>query len=129
MKKKYIYAILTLMLFLPIKISAASYVDCGSITKIPAKIPQICSLIVLIIEIAVPVILVVMGLTDLLKAIVAQKEDEITKARNIFVKRLIIGALVFFVIAIGKFLVSVIASDDKDNAIDCISCFLENKCS
>ena len=60
---------------------------------------------------------------DLMKAVIAQKEDEIKKAQMTFVKRLIAGALVFFVIVIVKMLISFVADDSK-NIMNCVNCFI-----
>ena len=59
-------------------------VSCGNITGIPAKIPELVSFAITLIQIAVPVILVVMGSVDLFKGITAQKEDEIKKGQKIW---------------------------------------------
>ncbi len=103
-----------------------SSVSCGKIEGIPGKIPEITSLIVTIVQIAVPVILVLMGTLDLFKGITAQKEDEIKKGQQMFIKRLIVGAIIFFVIVIVKVLISIVAdsTNDTNNITECIDCFL-----
>ena len=70
---------------------------CPSGLDIDNKIPDTVSLIVKIIFIVVPILLVVLGSMDLLKGVFAQKEDEIKKGQQTFIKRLIAGVLVFFV--------------------------------
>ncbi len=62
------------------------------------------------VKILVPVILIVLGMLDMFKAFSSQKEDEIKKAQQIFVKRLISGLLVFLVITAVEFLFSVLSS-------------------
>ena len=131
MKKKFLLILLLGILLLPIvKVSALTVVDCGNVTDIPKKIPQLTSLAVTMIQIAVPVILVIFGMLDLFKGITAQKEDEIKKGQQIFVKRLILAALIFFVVVIVKFLVSVVADNDTEvgNITGCMDCFLSGKC-
>ena len=78
--------------------------------------------IITLIKIAVPVVLVVFGMLDLGKGVVASKEDEIKKGQQTFIKRAIAGILVFFVIAIVKFLFSQISGDG--DVMSCVSCFL-----
>ena len=100
--------------------------------EIPSKIPQLSSEIFTLLLIAVPLLLVVMGTIDLYKGITAQKEDEMVKGRKLFVKRLVTGAIVFLVLGITKFAVSVI--DNKTNSsriINCVDCFIggTSKCS
>lgn len=84
---------------------------------------QICSLldadlvtfihnIIVVIKIAVPVILVILGMLDLAKGVVAGKEDEIKKGQQIFIKRIIAAILVFFVITIVQLVMGIISSED-----------------
>ena len=117
MKKKILFISLFALMLLPIiNVNAVTVVDCGNVTNIPKKIPDIVSLAVTIIQIGVPVILVIMGSIDLLKAVAAQKEDEIKKGRQILIKRIIIAFVIFFIVAIVKFLVSIVAdSSNKES--------------
>ena len=125
MKRKKIIFLGLLFSFVPVMgISAATKVSCGNVTGIPEKIPELTSFAVTLIQIAVPVILVVMGSLDLFKGITAQKEDEIKKGQQVFIKRLIVAAMIFFVIVIGKFLISVVANSNSADIISCIDCFL-----
>lgn len=48
-------------------------------------------------RIIVPALVIVLGMIDLAKAVVASKEDEMKKAQATFVKRLIIGVAFFFI--------------------------------
>ena len=89
---------------------------------IDAKIPNIIHTVIVGIKIAVPILLVIFGMLDIGKSIIAQKEDEIKKGRQIFIKRLITGALIFLVISIVQILVSFVASDE--GIMNCASCFL-----
>ena len=102
-------------------------VSCGNVTGIPRKVPEITNDIVTILQIAIPVILVIVGGIDLIKGITAGKEDEIKKGQQIFIKRLIVGALVFFLVVIIKFVVSVLDNTaNSRNISNCIDCFLVN---
>ena len=101
---------------------------CGNITNIPGKIPRLSSEVFTLIEIAVPVVLVIMGTIDLFKGITASKEDEMIKGRKMFVKRLVTGSLIFFIMAITKFLISLVDGDNSTNIMACVDCFVNNKC-
>ncbi len=46
---------------------------------------------------AIPIILIVLGVVDLSKAVLASKEDEIKKAQKMFVTRLIYAVVIFLV--------------------------------
>ena len=128
MKKKIFILLLFAMMFLPIlDVSAeVTKVTCGNITGIPKKIPELTSFIITVVQIAVPVILVVLGTLDLFKGVTAGKEDEIKKGQTMFIKRLVLGAIIFFIVVISKFLISIIADTDKTNIIECIDCFIDS---
>ncbi len=96
----------------------------GKNVELAPKIPNTVHTVILVIQIAVPIVLVIMGMLDLFKAITAQKEDEIKKGQQMFIKRLLAAAIVFFVIAIVKLLFSFVADDKNGNMIDCVNCFL-----
>ncbi len=53
--------------------------------------------VITLIQIAIPIILIIMGSIDLGKAVFAGKEDEIKKNQQVLVKRAIAAVLVFFV--------------------------------
>ena len=107
-----------------------SIVSCGDgmIDNIPALIPKVVSVAYTIIQIAVPVTLVITGSLDLFKGISAQKEDEIKKGQQLFIKRLISAALVFFVFVIVKVVISFVADGSSSSIMDCAQCFIENEC-
>ena len=56
------------------------------------------------IKYILPVLVIVLGILDFIKAIVANKEDDMKKAQNNFVKRLIAAALAFLVPLIISFI-------------------------
>ena len=126
MKKKVLFVILFAIMFLPvISVSAVTKVGCGNITGIPEKIPELTSFAITFIQIAVPIVLVITGSLDLFKGVTAQKEDEMKKGQQMFVKRLIYAAIIFFVIVVAKLLISVVAdSTTSNNIAECIDCFL-----
>ena len=96
-------------------------------TSIDIKLPKMIHSIITIIQIAVPIVLVIFGMLDLFKGIYAQKEEEIKKGQQTFVKRLIAAAIVFFVIVIVKLLIGFVAdeTDEKEESImTCANCFI-----
>lgn len=64
-----------------------------------------------IIQIAVPILLIIMGSLDLMKAVMAGKEDEIKKSQNTFVKRAIAAVIVFFIPLIVSLVMGLIKID------------------
>lgn len=100
--------------------------SCGSgyITDIPSAILRVIRIVYIILQILVPIALVILGSIDLVKAIGSQKDDEIKKGQKTFIKRLITAAIIFFVFAIVKLVVGVFSNDDNE-IISCMNCFLD----
>lgn len=94
-------------------------------------IAQVTSLLVMIIKIGVPILLIIFGMLDFGKAVMAQKEDEIKKGQQTFIKRAIAAALVFFVVSIVELVVGLLLrgndQKEKDNVMECLHCFISNK--
>ena len=139
MKKKILYFIILLMIFIPLlNVGAQTYdnidtdaiVSCGEglVEDIPTMLTQTVRIAYILIQVAVPIVLVVMGSLDLFKGISAQKEEDIKKGQQMFIKRLIAAAIVFFVFAITKVIISFAADGTSSKILQCAECFLENKC-
>ena len=130
MKKKifWIFILVLVVLYMP-TVLAVDIRGCRAIlpgARIDVKIANTVHLAINIIKIVVPILLVIFGMLDLLKGITSQKEDEIKKGQNILVKRIISGLIVFFVIAIVQFLISLVSNGDPDKQkiANCVNCFL-----
>ena len=80
---------------------------------------------------AVPVILIVMGMVDLVKALTSQDDKQIKSATNLLVKRVVIGIAVFLVPTIVRLVMSVISQNEFDQCgnIRCITSVWSNGCS
>lgn len=132
MKKLLIIIALMCIISVP-NVLAANIHSCADALEgaiIDEKIPNTVSIIVTVIKIAVPVLLVIFGMMDLFKSIIAQKEDEIKKGRQIFIKRLISGALVFFVFTIVQLVITFVAGkNSRGDIVSCMQCFINGKCS
>ncbi len=101
--------------------------NCGNLGfDIPGTFPYIVHLIVLLIKIVVPIILIIFGMLDLGKAVVASKEDEIKKGQQTFIKRLVAAIVVFFIVQIVQIIVSFVASSSGDGSTisQCFNCFV-----
>lgn len=100
------------------------------LTGIPVIIVKVVHIAYMALMVAAPVILVIFGMIDLLKAVTSGKEDDIKKAQGTFIKRLIAGALVFFIIVIVELLVSFAGdSDNKNSIMGCAKCFINGASS
>lgn len=106
------------------------YVSCGGIIpKMNSTIPRLTSLVVDLIKVGIPVLLIIFGMLDLGKAVAAQKEDEIKKSQQMFFKRLLSAALVFFIFVIVELMFNIVAKDEKAGIWNCVNCFINNECS
>jgi len=128
MKKK-VLMLLVLILsicFVP-NVFAVGIKGCASLLGndviVDVKIANTVHTIIVAIKIVVPILLVIFGMLDLFKGITAQKEDEIKKGQQIFIKRLISAAIIFFVVSIVQLLVSFVASDEE-GLMTCANCFI-----
>ena len=73
-----------------------------------------------IIMIVIPIILILMGTIDFIKAVISHKDDEMKKAQNTFIKRIIIGVAVFFVPTLVNVLTGLVGQENKNL---CMTCF------
>ena len=69
-------------------------VDCGTLMPI---IRLIRDGVIPLIQYCIPVVLIVLGILDIGKAVIASKEDEIKSAQKLFIKRCIYAVAIFFV--------------------------------
>lgn len=103
-------------------------VICGD-KEIPALFPKIVSTIILVIQILVPIVIIIFGSFDLVRAVMARKEDDIKKGQQMFLKRLITGLVVFLIVVMVKFVIGIVAPHDANNSMwDCVDCFISGKC-
>ena len=104
-------------------------VKCGGMT-VDQIIPGTVSTVVTILKIAVPIILIVLGMIDLAKAVMANEEKEMKEAQKKLVKRIVYAVLIFFVVALVQFVFARLdeANGNKINATSCINCFINNNC-
>ncbi|MBQ7141321.1 MAG: hypothetical protein IJO32_07460 [Bacilli bacterium] len=80
-----------------------------------------------IVRIVVPILLIVMGSLDLMKAVMASKDDEIKKAQSTLVKRAIVAVIVFFIPAIVNLLMGLVFDGYGEGKVDdynCVECVL-----
>lgn len=108
------------------KVATSSEYTCGGIDNFvfSGMFPYVVSTIVMIVKIVVPILLIIFGMLDLAKAVIASKEDEIKKAQMTFVKRLIAAVIVFFVVSLVQVVIRFVAGNDEDSVMGCFNCFV-----
>lgn len=92
-------------------------------------IPKITVLVVNLIKIAVPIILIIMGMIDLSKAVMGNDEKQMKESQSKLIKRVIYAVLVFLVVSVVQLLFSALSgtgATDNGNISSCISCFVSS---
>ncbi len=73
-----------------------------------ASLLQVVGWIVTIFKIAIPILIIILGLFDFGKAVVASKDDEIKKQSKTLMYRILAGFIIFFIPSIVLWLFSTI---------------------
>ena len=80
--------------------------------------------IVNIMQIAIPVIIILLGTLDLGKAVMAGEDKKIKEAQKMLIMRLVYGAAVFFVVTIVKIVFGLVADvgEGANTSSVCFAC-------
>lgn len=115
------------MLLAAAKVAMDAEYSCGNLDLIfSGSFPYVVSSAITIIKIVVPVLLIIFGMLDLGKAVVASKEDEIKKGQHTFIKRVITAVIVFFAIQLVQIVIRFVSNNDTD-ITSCFNCFINGK--
>ena len=83
--------------------------------EVPDTLFNVVATIIRGIKIVVPILLIIWGMLDFAKSVIAKKEDEIKGYQKSFVARLISAVLVFLVITIVQLTVNLLAGVDRES--------------
>lgn len=75
---------------------------------------RIVKAVVTLIQWGVPILLIVFGMLDLGKAVMAGKEDEMKKAQGILIKRVIYAVAVFLVVTLVVFIMNIVGNSKAE---------------
>lgn len=87
-------------------------------------LPSTISTVVKILKIFVPIIIVIFGILDLAKAVMANEEKEMKEAQKKLIKRIVYGVVVFFVFTLIQFVFSRFSDAGADGDKSCLDCFI-----
>lgn len=90
---------------------------CGGI-EVPDTLFNAVATIIKLIKIVVPILLIIWGMLDFAKSVIAKKEDEVKEHRKAFISRLISALLVFLVITIVQLAVSLVSGVERESHIE-----------
>lgn len=127
--KKAMIILPLLALVIPEIIHATNYIVCGNDRRFPYVFAQLISTFMTIIKIVVPILLVVSGMISFLKVTFSSNVDEdMKKAKSKLINNIIAAVIIFFVISIVNFAVSLVAGNNS-NIMGCVNCFMNpDKC-
>lgn len=104
---------------------------CGPETlPIPIGIPNFVSKLITLVQVAVPVIIIIIAIINYTKAVASGDDKVIKETNSSFIRSLITGVAIFLVVAIVKFAFGLLGTE-YSSYLNCISCFLsgEEYCS
>ena len=114
-----------LLVFLPIVVNASdttTYMGCGDNIGIPYDIPGVVRAIISFIKFFAPILIILLGSTDLVKVVLSGEKDELNKAVKKVVRRAIAGASIFLVVTLVQFFMHLLGRD-SDSFAACLNCF------
>ena len=88
--------------------------DVTTFCKDTAVIWQFIGYIMMIFKIVIPLLLLIFGMFDLGKAVVASDDKAISKATQALVKRAAAAIIIFFIPTLVGFIFSIVAGFDED---------------
>ena len=129
-KKKNILFLLPLIsLSIPEIAFATKYIVCGNNKVFPLVVADLISILMNIVKIVIPILLVISGMISFFKVTFSNNvEDEMKKAQTKLIHSIIAAVVIFFIISIINFAVSLVAGSNN-NVMDCVKCLMNpNKC-
>ncbi len=97
---------------------------------IPSGVFNLTSLVIMAIQVIVPILLIIWGMIDFVKAVVGGDEGKIKEAQKVFIKRIIAAVIVFLMVTIVKLLVNLVGQiggedvEDADSLWNCVDKFI-----
>lgn len=82
----------------------------GTGFAVPEGVGNMIHLIVLLIQVAVPIMLIIWGMIDFAKATIGGDEDSIKKGQKVFMKRFIAAIIVFLIVTITQLVITAVGS-------------------
>ena len=85
--------------------------ECGGLLNVVIVIRKVIN----VLQILIPIALILFGLIDLGKAVIAGKEDEMKKAQGTLLRRVVYAVAVFFVFTLVTFAMGLIGKGDPNS--------------
>ena len=91
-------------------------IECNGVV-VDKIVPTITVTVINVSKIVVPILLVVFGMMDLMKAVTAGDEKVMKENQNKLIKRIIYAVLVFLVVALVKTVIGMVAGIDSEDKV------------
>ena len=88
-------------------------------------IANVIKIVVDFIKFGIPIVLVLFGMIDLGKAVMAGKEDEMKKAQSTLIKRVVYAVLIFLVVFIVQLVMSIVSDAGANTEPGWYECIFE----
>ena len=92
---------------------------CGAIDN---NLAELIHTIITLLKFGIPLLLIIFGMIDFAKGVIASKEDEIKAGQHTFIKRIISAVLVFFVATIVQLVIGLVDDKNSENESDVWKC-------
>lgn len=101
-------------------------VKCGDDVEFPAYLVKLCANIIGFIQVIVPVIIILVGMIELFKAVIASDEKKMSESKDSLIRKIIAGVMIYLVIAIIQFAFTAIPNftDGDVDVMECVSYFI-----
>ena len=132
MKKLFKISFFTSILFLGINSASAlerTCVRCGDGLEVPSLLPGFISKLVLLLQLAVPIVLIATGSFRYAKAVMSGDDKVIKETNASFIKSIIAAIVIFLSVAIVKFAFNLADQASGEGSTNsCVSCFIGGNC-
>lgn len=134
-KHKKIYKIL-LIVFLIVLVTGCEKIDnvdfnamcikCGKDVYFPVFLVKLVANLVEFVKIMVPVAIIIVGMIELVKAVIAGEEKQMSESKDKLIRKFVSGIMIFLVFAVVQFLFTVIPNftDDDFDVMECMAQFI-----
>ena len=130
-KKKYLTVFTIIMILFSCSLVFAENINYNNICgdERILNFMQIIGMIINVVKILVPIIIVVLGMVDFGKAVIANDDKAISKSASSLIRRLIAGIIIFFIPTIVFALLNLAGVSDENNKsgsfVECTKCMLK----
>lgn len=99
-------------------------------SQIPEGVFNLTSLVIMAIQVIVPILLIIWGMIDFVKAVIGGDENKIKDAQKVFIRRIIAAVVVFLMVTIVKLVINLVGQiggedvENSDTIWNCVDNFI-----